>query len=225
MDKERGTLAAAVAAASLLAASSAFAAGGHHAVDDATILPTGECEQEDWFTRADGGERLLHASFNCRAGPVELGVAGEHARGSGTSSTAWNAEVKWARELAPGLSVGANLQPAWLAGRHPRYGMTRAVGLATWTAARELALHLNLGRDFVRAAPDMARHGVAADWSPMEHLTLTGERFAQDRTQFVRAGARWQAGRWKADFSRAQRLAGPSPSNWTIGFTLDFGAE
>lgn len=225
MDKERGTLAAALAAASLLAASSAFAAGGHHAVDDAAILPTGECEQEDWFTRADGGDRVLHASLNCRAGPVELGFAGEHARGGAASATAWSAEAKWARELAPGFSVGVDLQPVWFAHQHPRYGMTRAVGLATWAAGRDLALHLNLGRDFVRAGRDNPRYGASADWSPREHLTLTAERFAQDRTQFLGAGARWEAGRWKVDFSRAQRLAGPSPSQWTIGFTLDFGAE
>ncbi|HET8744925.1 MAG TPA: hypothetical protein VFM98_04940 [Ramlibacter sp.] len=211
--------------AALLAAPAAFGAGGHHAVDDATILPPGECEQEDWFTRNQGGERQLHAGFNCRAGPVELGLAGDHAHGGGGSSTAWNAEVKWARELAPGLALGVDLQPVWVAHRHPRHAMTRAVGIVTWNAAREVALHLNVGREFVRAGRDLACYGVAVDWSPRERLTFTGERFAEERTQFVRAGARWDAGRWKVDFSRAQRLAGPSPSSWTIGFTLAFGEE
>lgn len=96
-----------------LAAGAAGAAGGHHDVDDAAILPPGACEQESWFGRADGGRQRLHAGLNCRAGPVELGVAGEHRRKGGLpAETFWGLEAKWARELAGGLAVGLALQPA-----------------------------------------------------------------------------------------------------------------
>ena len=40
----------------------------------------------------------------------------------------------------------------------------------------------------------------------------------------MRAGVRWQAGEaWSIDFSRAQRLAGPAASNWTLGVNVEFG--
>jgi hypothetical protein len=215
-----------LAAAGLGAAVPAFAAGGHHAVDDATILPHGECEQETWFTRNTGGDRLLHAGFNCRVGPVELGIAGEHARGGGGSANAWNAEAKWATEIAQGVSIGLDLQPVWNSGQRPRYDGTRVVALATWVARPELALHLNLGRDFMRSAANLPRNGIGLDWTPVERWTFTAERYAQERAHQVRAGVRWEAGRtWKVDFSRAQRLSGPVPSSWTIGLTLDFGEE
>jgi hypothetical protein len=207
----------------LLAAGPALAAGGHHSVDDATILPRGECEQESWFSREQGNTRALHAGVNCRLGPVELGVAGEHARGGGQDSeTAWNAEVKWAHEIADGFSVGLDLQPVWQAHQRPRHAATRFAALATWSPNPELAVHLNLGRDFVRGGPDLAHHGVGVDWTPIPRWTFTGERFIEERTHFLRAGVRWAGGRlWTLDFSRAQRLSGPSPSNWTIGLTFD----
>src|SRR3954468_6880711 len=108
----------------LAAAGNAWAAGGHHAVDDAALLPRGECEQETWYSRAQGGERLLHAGIDCRVGPVQLGAAAEHARESEGSATTWNVEVKWAREIADRFSVGLDVQPTWQAHRSPRFAAT-----------------------------------------------------------------------------------------------------
>ncbi|GAB3657495.1 hypothetical protein [Ramlibacter alkalitolerans] len=226
MTRARASRTAALLIAASAVSCSTWAAGGHHGVDDATILPQGECEQETWFTRQVGGDRLLHAGFNCRVGPVELGIAAEHPRAVADSGTGWNAEAKWAAEVAAGVSVGIDLQPVWQPGQRPRFVGTRAVAIATWVARPELALHLNVGRDFLRSATNVPRHGVGADWTPLERWTFTAERYLQDRTQQLRAGVRWEAGRlWKVDFSRAQRLHGPAPSNWTIGLTLDFGEE
>src|SRR4051812_36577695 len=110
-----------VAIALACAGLAAQAAGGHHAVDDATILGRGECEQDTWASRAQGGGQLLHAGLSCRAGPVELGGAGEHVRGDEGSATSWQAEVKWAHEIADGLGFGLDVQRTWAARQSQRY--------------------------------------------------------------------------------------------------------
>jgi hypothetical protein len=204
------------------AAAAAHAAGGHHGVDDAEILPRGECEQETWFSRAREGERLLHAGLNCRVGPFELGGAGEHVRSTDESGNAWNLEVKWAREIADGLSVGLDLQPTWLAHRNPRFAGTRVAALATWKAMQTLALHVNAGRSFVRGGRDLPNGGIAAEWTHIARWSFVAERYLESETHFVRGGARWAAGRqWTVDLSYARRLSGPVPSLWTLGLTID----
>lgn len=204
------------------AAVAAHAAGGHHGVDDAEILPRGECEQESWVSRARGGERLLHGGVSCRVGPLELGGAGEHLRGTDESGTAWNLEAKWAREIADGVSVGLDLQPTWLAHRSPRFAGTRVSALATWKPTQALSLHFNAGRSFVRGDRDLPNGGIAAEWMPIARWSLVAERYLESETHFVRGGARWAAGRqWTVDLSYAKRLSGPVPSFWTLGLTLD----
>ena len=211
--------------ASLLLAGGAHAAGGHHAIDDAVLLEAGQCEAESWLSHAPGGGRLLHAGGSCRVGPVQLGGAGEHVRTSGNpSQTAWGLEAKWAHAVGEKLSIGALLQPAWQAHVSPRYQGVAFIALATWTPAENLALHANLGRDFVHGDRDRNRGGVAIEWSPVQRWTLVAERYREQDTHFARAGARWQAGeRWSVDLGRAQRLSGPAPSTWTLGFTRVFG--
>lgn len=206
-----------------LAAGAAQAAGGHHDVDDAGILAPGDCQQETWLTRGAGGQRRLHAGVNCRVGPVELGLAGEHLRADGApSATFWFPEVKWAAEVGQGFSVGLDVQPAIRSNAHPRYTGLGAYAIATWSPRAELALHFNFGRDFERGAAGQPRGGVAAEWQPIPRWSLVAERYRIQATQFARAGVRWAGGHaWTLDFSRAQRLAGPEPSNWTFGVAFD----
>jgi hypothetical protein len=215
-----------VLASAWLLAANAWAAGGHHAVDDAALLPPGACEQESWFTRVQGGGQLLHAGAGCRVGPVELAAAAEHARGAGPGETAWNLEAKWAHELVEGFSVGLDLQPVWQAHQRPRRAATQFAALASWTPRPDLALHLNLGREFVRRGADLPRHGIAAEWSPRPRWSLVGERYLEQRTQFARAGLRWAAGpSWSVDLSHAVRLSGPAPSTWTVGLSFSLGGD
>lgn len=201
---------------------SASAAGGHHAVDDAEILEAGRCKVDGWFTQARG-ERLRHAGTDCRVGPVELGLSAEYLRDGKASETSYGLEVKWAREWLPGLSAGVSLDAGWQARARPRYRATTLVGLLTWAPQDDVALHLNLGREFGHHAPDENRWGVAAEWTARPGWTLVAERYQEQGTQFARAGVRWAINdAWGVDLSRAQRLAGPAPSNWTVGLSWQF---
>lgn len=207
----------------LLAASGALASGGHHAVDDAALLGPEQCNVESWVTRG-GGEGLLHAGTGCRVGPFELSAAAEYARPDGGSETGWGLQAKWAREVAPGFSVGLLLAPAWQAHVRPRYQGSTVSALATWAARDDLALHLNVGRDLLHRAADDSRYGVSAEWTPLAAWSLVAERYKAAQTHFVRAGVRWAFREgWSVDLSRAQRLAGPGPSDWTLGATWEFG--
>jgi hypothetical protein len=214
----------ALLALAALACLSARAAGGHHGIDDAQLLRAGECELETWATRDSARTRLLHTGASCRVGPLEIGLDGEHARlDGGASATAWAAEAKWARELDEQLGVGVLVQPSWQAHERPRYQGTAVIALASWAPRADLTVHVNLGRDLLRAARDRPRGGAALEWLAASGWTLVAERYLEEDTHFVRAGVRWQVGEhWSLDLSRAVRLAGPNPSNWTLGLTLPF---
>lgn len=208
-----------VVAACLAMSGAVHAAGGHHGVDDASILEPGTCELESWFTRASAGERLLHAGAGCRVGPVELGAAAESARDPSGHAMAYGLQVKWAAEIAPGLSGGFSLSPGWQAHVRPRYQGTTLAALLTW-AREDIALHANLGRDLVHGAPDENRSGVAAEWFPALGWSLMAERYVESATHFMRAGVRWAATEHlTVDLSRARRLRGAGSSNWTLGAT------
>ena len=212
-----------LAALLALAESAAQAAGGHHDVDDANILARGECSQETWLVSAGGGQRRLHAGVNCRVGPVELGLAGEHQRESDPpSQNFWAPEVKWAREVAEGFSVGFDLQPIFQANARKHYVGFSAYAIATWSPRPDLSFHANFGRDFERGDAGQPRGGVAVEWQATPRWSFVAERFREQATHYLRGGVRWVGGHsWSVDLSHARSLAGPNPSRWTIGLNLD----
>ena len=212
-----------VFAAASLWATSVLAAGGHHALDDAVILEPGTCQVESWLTRSAGNERLLHAGGACRAGAIELGVAAERARAGGDSQHGYQVQGKWATEVVPGFNAGLSLTGLSLAHARPRYQATSMVGLASWFPREDLALHLNLGRDFLQGQADQNRAGVSVEWTVRAGWSLTGERYYEAATHFLRAGVRWAINEaWSVDLSRAHRLQGPGTSSWTLGATWQF---
>ena len=209
--------------AGTFSATCVMAAGGHHAVDDAAITDPGGCKLESWWTAARGGDRLLHGGGGCRVGPVELNAAGEHTRNSGGSESNSSLQMKWATEVAPGFSAGLSLAASWQAHAQPRHQTDTLVTLFTWAARDDLALHLNLGRDFNHADADQNRGGVSAEWRAQPNWSVVAERYLDAGTHFVRAGVRWAVSEgWSIDLSRAQRLRGPADSNWTVGATWQF---
>ncbi len=210
----------AIASVSLLACTGAIAAGGHHAVDDAALLDTGSCELDSWFTRAASGGRLLHAAAACRVGPAELGLAAERAQQPTGDSSVYGAQLKWARDWGGDFSAGLSLSPFWQTQVRPRHRGTTVTALFTWAAFDGVALHANLGRDFMRGSPNLGRSGVALEWTPRPGWSLVAERHLEQETHFARAGLRWAvADNWRIDLSRARRLHGSGVSNWTLGTT------
>lgn len=215
-----GPAAAVALAGLLLAAGTARAAGGHHAVDDAALLEPGQCELEGWAIRPQGGGRTWHAGAGCRVGPVELGLAAEHERAGGTSTTSWLPSLKWATPLGDHLSVGASLGPVWQARAKPRYQGTAAIGLLTWSVHERLALHLNAGRALAHRGPDERLLGVSAEWTSPAGWSAVIERDIAGDAHHLRAGLRFAvAEQWSVDFSRVQRVSGPGASGWTFGVT------
>lgn len=210
----------AAAAALLLAPHATQAAGGHHAVDDAALLEPGQCELEGWAVRPQGGGRAWHAGAGCRVGPVELGLAAEHARAGGTGTTDWLPALKWATPLGGPVSVGFSLGPQWQAQARPRYQGTAAVGLLTWAAHERLAIHLNAGRALVHRGPDERLLGLSAEWTSPAGWSAVVERDIAGEAHHLRAGLRFAvAEQWSVDFSHAHRLRGPGASAWTFGVT------
>jgi len=105
----------------------------------------------------------------------------------------------------------------------PRYQGSTLSGLVSWFPRDDLALHLNLGRDFVRGDADQDRSGVSVEWTARPGWSITGERYLEVQTHFVRAGLRWAISEaWSVDLSRAHRLRGPGESTWTLGATWQF---
>lgn len=218
----RSLLAAALLAA-LFSVPAAHAAGGHHAVDDAAILDPGACQLEGWWTAARDGVRVTHGGAGCRVGPLELSAAADYARDGGGSETASSLQAKWASELLPGLSVGLSVAPAWQARARPRYQATTVAALFSWAPRDDVALHLNLGRDWVHGGSDQNRAGMNVEWTVHPGWSLSAERYLEAGTHFVRAGLRWSVSESLAvDLSRAHRLNGPGLSNWTLGATWAF---
>jgi hypothetical protein len=207
----------------LLLAASASAYASRHGVEEAEILPRGECELELALARAHGRENQYLSELSCRVGPVQLNGELEHERPRDDGSqTATAAEVKWAREMADGWSAGVLLRAQFAAHQHPHHDATALVGLLSYQPRPELALHLNLGRDFLRGGGHLLRSGIGAEWKLRPEWSLLAERYAQDGTHFFRGTVRWAAGHnWTLEFGRAQRLAGPDPSRWTIQVNID----
>lgn len=217
----KGTRRRAVLVATAIAFNGAcLAAGGHHAVDDAAILETRECELEHWLTRAQGASGLAHSGFSCGIGGVEIGVAGEYARAAGASQTAWGLQAKTAYDVNDTLSIGAALTSGWQARARPRHTTTTLLLMASWKARPDVALHVNVGRDFLRGAGNSARAGVAAEWSPSKNWMLLVEGYGEQDARFVRAGVRWQVEQWQVDVSRANVISGVGTSAWTLGLTF-----
>ncbi len=214
-------LALAAAAASPLPAT---AAGGHHAVDDAAILEAGVCKAEGWASRAAGGTRGEHVGNGCRFGPVELSIGLDRERG-GDEGTTRNAglQLKWATEVAPGLSAGLSLAPGWAPGARPRERSTVVTGLLTGSVGETVRWHANLGRALNNPGADETRGGLSVDWTFRPGWQVMAERYRQDGSHFVRTGLRWQpAEGWTLDLSRALRVAGAGAASTTLGFTFEF---
>jgi hypothetical protein len=199
------------------------AADGHHAIDDASTLAHGACKVDFWASKNRGDARGAHAGARCGVGSFELMAAVDREREDGVTTRSPGLQVKWARELRDGLSVGLSAAAGWQRGANPRYQGTTITGLATWEVSESIGVHANLGRNLARAAADETRGGVSADWTFHPQWQVMSERYRLDGGHFARAGLRWMPAKgWAVDASRAHLLRGTGASGWTLGLTREF---
>ena len=204
-------------------ASPARAAGGHHSVDDAAILDAGRCQVESWFERAqDVSARLWHLGSACRAGPFQVGVNLDAIHGAAEGAIDVAAiQVKWARPLSEQVAIGVVVATAWQDRAPHAVGSSIVIPL-TWQPSDALRVHVNAGREFIHAAPDANRGGIAVEWAASPGWSLVAERFRELHADRWRAGARRSFGNSvSVDLSRAQGL-GSAPTSWTLGVNWIF---
>lgn len=200
------------------------AAGGSHAVDDAAILDGGQCQLETWVDRETGGARsAFHVGPACRVGPVELGLNVDRASTAEDGSIVLGGpQIKWAYPLGDRWSTGIVLSATW-ENRAPRFVGSTLVIPVTWQASETLAVHANLGRDFLRDESDTARVGAALEWAPSQTWSFVAERFREFERIFWRASARYALSpSVNVDLSRARGLNGASLEWWMVGLAWVF---
>lgn len=203
-----------------LAPADSRAAGGHHAVDDAGIAEPGQCQLEAWAERARG-QGLQHAGGACRVSGIELGLNLDRSTlPDGPSVRAIGGQLKWARELQPGVSIGAFWGATWQSGS-PRFAGHVLLLPLTWTPDPSLALHLNVGRDFPSQQPSAAHHGAGVEWQITPAWQALAETWKDAQGSHHRAGLRYVINeQWSVDLSRARARSGSRPAWWTVGLNL-----
>lgn len=160
--------------ASLCFPANCLAAGGHHAVDDAGILEPGHGQVETWLERS-GRHQLQHLGSGCHALGLELGISLERSVQHGEPAVrSMGLQLKWARELQPGLSIGGIWSGIWQSGS-PRFTGHSVVLPLSWSVREDLTLHLNAGRDMPAQGAGHALHGLALEW----HVTPGLEALAE----------------------------------------------
>lgn len=209
-------------AAGLLGPVPGHAAGGHHAVDDASILEAGQCQLETWAERGSGYQ-LQHVGPACRLAGIELGLNLDRyaLRGDAALRTA-GPQLKWARELQPGLSWGVIWSATWQSAS-PRLAGQALLLPVTWSPREDLSVHVNIGRDFHRRAPDHGRYGLAVEWQPHPRWQGVVEHWDDGLRQRNRLGMRFLVSEsLSADLSRAQARGQPREAWWSLGLNYVF---
>lgn len=218
----RRLLALLTACVSLLLPSPVRAAGGHHAVDDAVLLEPGQCQVETWAE--DGREHhLQHVGPACRLGSVEAGLnLDRYSLGGNGPVRLAGLQLKWATELMPGLSWGAVWGANWQ-NTAPRFTGQSLLLPLSWAPREDLALHLNLGRDFHPGLRDHTRYGVALEWQPTPQWQGLAEYWSDGLRQRQRLGLRYLlSDSLSLDLSRARARTAPRDSWWTLGVNWVF---
>lgn len=215
-------LALLAAATGLLGALPSHAAGGHHAVDDASILEAGQCQIETWAEQGHG-DRLQHVGPACRLNGVELGLNLDRyaPRGEAVLRTA-GPQLKWASELQPGLSWGVIWSATWQSASPRLAGQALLLPL-TWSPREDLSVHVNVGRDFHRGAPDHGRYGLALEWQPHPRWQGVVEHWDDGLRARNRVGVRHVVNEAvSVDLSRARPQGLPREAWWSLGLNWVF---
>ncbi|MDH0864440.1 hypothetical protein [Mitsuaria sp. GD03876] len=211
----------------LLLPLSCLAAGGHHAVDDAVIAVPGQCNLELWAERSNLDRRQRqHAGLGCYVLGVEAEINADRETAQPVPNLHAHAvQLKWATDLRPRLAIGLVGALSWQ-DQAPRSQRSLLVPLS-WTPRDDLALHLNLGRAFVRGGEDRTQRGIAVEWQMVAGWQLLVEHFHDGLRPMSRLGLRHDVNeRLSLDLSFARASAtgrGPKEGWWTAGVNWTLG--
>lgn len=175
-------------------------AGRPLSVEDAGVNPVGQCQLESWAERgtASGSDTLWVLAPACGVLEglelgVEFGVPGHRRLGDAHRSLA----LKWVPEAAQwgDWHFGAKLSAgSERVASEERWSDTPVslLGIGTWQASEEIALHVNLGVDKRRSPSDTTGHaGLALAWQPHSRWLVFAELTGEEKTTPVRgAGLR-----------------------------------
>ena len=175
-------------------------AGRPLGTDDAGTVGAKTCQVESWIDRdTTGGFNKLVVSPACGLGDsFELGL--ELARTVPDNGTSFDGTLalKWVNpEWKSGsLNWGAKFWHGTSNSREtPNWVDTSAgvMGLLTWKASEDVALHTNLGftKDYASGNTEPLLN-LAVSWSPMPALSLSAERMSvRNNPGQFNLGARW----------------------------------
>lgn len=210
-----------VAGVSWAASQLALATGGHHAVDDAGLLDPGQCQVELWAERHAEGRRLQHLGPTCRWAGLEWGLNLDRWQDTGARGTDLGLQAKTARAWGEHCSVGGVVSLTWADAVGAGRRLTGAGLLLPLSCQRgDTGLHLNLGRDVLRGAPDAWRGGVAVEQGLGQAWQLMAEAWREPGATRWRAGLRWSHDKLSIDLGRQQRFGARAAAVWTLGINL-----
>lgn len=198
------------------------AAGGHHAVDDASIVGPGQCQIETWLEQGRD-HQLQHVGPACNWLGLELGLnLDRNAPTDASSLRSVGPQLKWARELQPGLSWGLVWSATWQS-TSPRYAGQALLLPVSWSPRDDLTIHVNVGLDFFRQAPDQRRYGLALEWQATARWQGLIERWDDGQQARHRIGLRHLVSdSVSVDLSRAQARGNSRDAWWSLGLNWAF---
>jgi len=215
-------LAALLAGLAVLLPTGSQAAGGHHAVDDASTVDPGRCQMEVWMEHAPG-RQLQHVGSACHALGMEIGLSLERSADRAVPTVrSTGLQLKWAREVEPGFSLGAVWAAGWQSGS-PRFAGHTVLIPLSWSPREDLTLHVNAGRDFPSRGACVGHYGAALEWQPSGHWQALLEGWRDGLGPQRRIGLRYLFNdRLSVDVSRAQAMRSPGGRWSTLGLNWDF---
>jgi len=199
-----------------------LAAGGHHAVDDAAVLDNGQCQFETWLDHRAGGGRLLHLGPGCGWAGFEWGLNLDRWRAGAERGSDLGVSGKFARPWGEHCSLGGVAALGWSKAGEARRFAGGSLLLPVSCSLGSRSLHLNLGRDLRRGAPDAWRSGLALEQGLGASWQLMAEAWREPDARRWRTALRWSREAWTIDVGRQQPFGDRHASVWTLGVGLVF---
>ncbi len=199
--------------------------------DDAATTEPRSCQLETWIEHANGTNALTLAPACGIAAGIELGADYTQTHPRDSAPRAAGLALKWAPaawahstaagELAFGLKLGAGFErPADSGWQRSGAGL---LGLASWQAHADWAVHANLGAALDRASDTSATLlNLAIAWTPVDQALLFVETQTNSRREVFGAtthssGARWWLLKDRLGLDLTAHRSSGASTRWTLG--------